>query len=404
MANPFENAIKNLKHANEYAKVEEKTFKKIIVPEHIHEFEIKTKKGKYHGYRVQHNSSRGPYKGGIRYHPQVDLNEVKALATWMSLKCAVVNIPYGGGKGGVTCNPKELDKDELQAISRGWAQSMAKHIGPWKDVPAPDVNTNSQTMAWILDEYEKITGTHAPATITGKPIELGGSLGRDKATSQGGYFVLREAIKANGHKKSTIAIQGFGNVGGWFATIAAKEGYKIIAVSDSKGGIHNEKGLNITKVHEHKKKTGAVKDFPGAKNITNEDVLELKCDILAPSALENVITKDNADKIHAKIVLELANGPTTPDADTVLDKKGTILIPDVLANAGGVSTSYFEWAQNLYGYNWELEEVDAKLDKLMTKAFKEVHNTAKEHKISYRTAANVLALQRIAKAMELRGR
>lgn len=402
--NPFENAIKNLKEANKHAKIAESTFNKIIVPEHIHQFEITANGKKYHGYRVQHNSARGPYKGGIRYHPQVDLDEVKALATWMSLKCAIANIPYGGGKGGVTCNPKELTKEDLQAISRGWAKAMTPHIGPWKDVPAPDVNTDGQTMSWILDEYEKITGSQAPATITGKPIELGGSLGRDKATSQGAYFVLREAIKANNHKKGTISIQGFGNVGGWFATIAHQEGYKIIAVSDSQGGIYNPNGLDVPKVHEHKTKTGKVKDYPGAKNITNEEVLELQCDILAPGALENVITKDNADKIHAKIIIELANGPTTPEADAVLDNKGIIVIPDILANAGGVSTSYFEWVQNLYGYYWDLQEVDTKLDKLMTKSYHEVHNTAKEHKISYRTAANVLALKRIAKAMELRGR
>lgn len=402
--NPFENAVKNLKEANKYAKVAEATFNKIIVPEHIHQFEITANGKKYHGYRVQHNSARGPYKGGIRYHPQVDLDEVKALATWMSLKCAVAGIPYGGGKGGVTCNPKELSKKDLEAISRGWAKAMAPHIGPWKDVPAPDVNTDGQTMAWILDEYEKIIGHQAPATITGKPLELGGSIGRDKATSQGAYFVLREALKANNLKKGTVAIQGFGNVGGWFATIAHNEGFKVIAVSDSQGAIYNEKGLDIPKVHEHKTKTGKVQDFPGAKNITNEEVLELSCDVLAPGALENVITKENADKIKAKLVLELANGPTTPEADVILHSKGINVIPDVLANAGGVSTSYFEWVQNLYGYYWDLKEVDDKLDKLMTKAFHEVHNIKTEHKIGYRAAANVSALKRIAKAMELRGK
>lgn len=403
-ANPFENAIKNLKEANKHAKISEQTFNKIIVPEHVHQFEIKANGKTYHGYRVQHNSARGPYKGGIRYHPQVDLDEVKALATWMSLKCAVAGIPYGGGKGGVTVDPKTLSKKELEAISRGWAKAMAPHIGPWKDIPAPDVNTDGQTMSWILDEYEKTIGHQAPGTITGKPIELGGSLGRDKATSQGGYFVLREALKANKINKGSVAIQGFGNVGGWFATIAHNEGYKVIAVSDSKGGIYNEKGLDILKVHAHKEKTGKVQDFPGAKNITNEEVIELPCDILAPAALENVITKDNADKIHAKIILELANGPTTPEADVILQRKNIILLPDILANAGGVSTSYFEWVQNLYGYYWDLKEVDDKLDKLMTKAFNEVHNTVKEHKITYRAAANVVALKRIAKAMELRGR
>ncbi len=402
-ANPFENAIKNLEQANKHAKVPDAIFKKICVPEHIHEFDISANGKKYKGYRVQHNSARGPYKGGIRYHPQVDINEVKALATWMSLKCAVAGIPYGGGKGGVACNPKELSKKDIEAISRAWAKAMAKNIGPWKDVPAPDVNTDGQTMAWILDEYEKITGSHAPATITGKPIELGGSLGRDKATSQGGFFVLREALKANKLKPGSAAIQGIGNVGGWLAEILHAEKYKIVAVSDSRGGIYNDKGLDVPKVMEHKKKTGAVKDFPGAKNITNEELLELPVDILAPSALENAITKDNAGKIKAKLILEMANGPVTPEADAILDQKGIIVIPDILANAGGVSTSYFEWVQNLYGYSWDLEEVDAKLERLMTKAFKDVHETAQKHDISYRTAANVLALGRIAKAMELRG-
>jgi len=401
--NPFESAIKNLENANQYAKVSDSIFKKIIKPEHVHEFEIPVEGKKYHGYRVQHNSARGPFKGGIRYHPQVDLDEVKALATWMSLKCAVVDIPYGGAKGGVTCNPKELSPQQLQAISRGWANAMAPHMGPWKDVPAPDVNTNSQTMAWILDEYEKVTGQHTPATITGKPIELGGSLGRDKATSQGGYFALREALKVHNRKPGTIAIQGMGKVGSWFAKIAQKEGYTIVAVSDSKGGIYSEQGLDVDKVCKHKKETGMVKDFPGAKNITNEELLELSVDILAPAALENVIQKDNADKINAPFILELANGPTTPAADEILKKKNISVIPDILANAGGVTVSYFEWAQNLYGYTWDLDEVDTKLEKIMTRAFAAMHETAQQHKITYRTAANVLALTRIAKAMELRG-
>jgi glutamate dehydrogenase/leucine dehydrogenase len=401
--NPFENAIKNLTQANTYARVPAAIFDKISQPEHIHEFEITANGKKYRGYRVQHNSARGPYKGGIRYHPQVDIDEVKALATWMSLKCAVVDIPYGGGKGGVACDPKKLSAKELETISRGWAKAMAKHIGPWKDVPAPDVNTDSQTMAWILDEYEKLTGVHAPATITGKPIELGGSLGRDKATSQGGFFVLREALKASKRKPGTVAIQGIGNVGGWLAEILHEQNFKVVAVSDSQGGIYNAKGLDIHKVMAHKKKAGAVKGFPGAKNITNEALLELQVDVLAPSALENVITKDNAAHIKAPIVLEMANGPTTPEADAILDKKGILVIPDILANAGGVTVSYFEWAQNLYGYSWDLEEVDRKLERQMTRAFKAVHETAQKHKISFRAAANVLALSRIAKAMGLRG-
>ena len=401
--NPFESAIKNLERANQYAKVPAAIFERIKTPEHIHEFTIAANGKKYPGYRVQHNAARGPYKGGIRYHPQVDIDEVKALATWMSLKCAVADIPYGGGKGGVACDPKKMTAKEKEAVSRGWAKAMAAHIGPWKDVPAPDVNTDGQIMAWILDEYEKIIGMHAPATITGKPIELGGSLGRHQATSQGGFLVLLEALKVYKLKPGTVAIQGIGNVGGWLAEILHDQGYKVIAVSDSQGGIQSDKGLDVHKVMNHKKKTGAVKDFPGATNITNEALLELQVDILAPSALENVITKENADGIKAKVVLEMANGPTTPDADAVLDKKGIIVIPDILANAGGVTVSYFEWVQNLSGYSWDLDEVDKKLERQMTRAFKAVYDTAQKHTISLRTAANVLALGRIAKAMELRG-
>ncbi len=401
--NPFESAIKTLEQANQYAAVKDEIFEKIKKPEKLHEFTIHAAGKKYQGYRVQHNSARGPYKGGIRFHPHVDIDEVKALATWMSLKCAVADIPYGGGKGGVACNPKEMTKEELEAVARGWAKAMASHIGAWKDIPAPDVNTDSQTMAWILDEYEKTVGRKEPGVITGKPIELGGSLGRDKATSQGGFFVLREAIKANKLKHNTVAIQGLGNVGGWLAEILHNEKFKVVAVSDSKGGIYNEKGLDIPKVLEQKEKTGTVKDFPGAKNITNEEILTLPVEILAPSALEGVITGMNAGAIKAKMILEMANGPATHEADEVLNSKGVIVIPDILANAGGVTVSYFEWVQNLSGYYWTLYEVDKKLERQMTKAFDDVHATAQKHRISYRLAANVLALERIAKAMELRG-
>jgi len=404
MANAFEHALKNLASANKYAKIPADIFGKICVPEHVHQFTISAGGKKYQGYRVQHNAARGPYKGGIRYHPQVEINEVKALATWMSLKCAVVDIPYGGGKGGVACDPKKLSEKDKEAVSRGWAKAMAPHIGAWKDVPAPDVNTDSQTMAWILDEYEKITGRHEPAAITGKPIELGGSLGRDKATSQGGWFVLREALKANKLKKGTIAIQGVGNVGGWLAEILHKEGFRIVALSDSRGGIYSSAGIDVHKALMHKQAKGTLQGLAGTKLISNEALLELPVDVLAPSALENVITKDNAKNIKAKLVLEMANGPTTPEADAILDKKGVLVIPDILANAGGVTVSYFEWAQNLSGYSWDLGEVDQKLERQMTRAFTAVHETAQKHRVSYRAAANVVALERIAKAMQLRGR
>jgi glutamate dehydrogenase (NAD(P)+) len=404
MANAFDHAIANLKHANKHAKVDAALFSKICTPEHIHQFDIRANGKTYKGYRVQHNAARGPYKGGIRYHPQVDINEVKALATWMSLKCAVVDIPYGGGKGGVACDPKTMTDAQREAVSRGWARAMAPHIGPWKDVPAPDVNTDGQVMAWILDEYEKVIGKHAPATITGKPLELGGSLGRDKATSQGGWFVLREALKLNKQKAKTVAVQGIGNVGGWLAEILHTQKLTVVALSDSRGGIHNPKGIDVHKALQHKQQKGTLAGFAGAKAITNEALLELSVDVLAPAALENVITAQNAKNIKAKLVLEMANGPTTPEADAILAKKGITVIPDILANAGGVTVSYFEWVQNLSGDTWDLDVVDKKLERQMTRAFKAVHDTARQNKIPYRAAANVVALQRIAKAMQLRGR
>jgi len=403
--NPFENAIKNLEQANRYAHIDSDIFTQIIKPERIHQFTVSAGGKKYKGYRVQHNSARGPYKGGIRYHPHVDLNEVKALALWMALKCAVVNIPYGGGKGGVACDPKKMSPQAIEQVSRGWARAMAKHIGPWKDVPAPDVNTDAQVMAWILDEYEKILGRHEPAVITGKPIELGGSLGREKATSYGGWVVLREAMPycMNYKNACTVSIQGFGNVGSWLSDILHKRGYKIMAVSDSRGGIYAPNGLDIPKVIEYKNKKGSVVNFPGTKAVRPEEVLELPVDIVAPAALENAITRENAGKIKAKLVLEMANGPTTPEADAILQKKGIKVIPDILANAGGVTVSYFEWAQNLTGYYWDLYEVNLKLERQMKAAWQAVNETAQRHKISYRAAANVLALGRIAKAMQLRG-
>jgi glutamate dehydrogenase/leucine dehydrogenase len=404
MPNAFENAIQNLREANKYAKVPSDVFDRICRPEKVHEFSVSANGRKYYGYRVQHNSARGPYKGGIRYHPQVDIDEVKALATWMSIKCAIAGIPYGGGKGGVACDPKKMSLKEKEAVSRAWARAVANHIGPWKDVPAPDVNTDSQTMAWILDEYEKVIGQHSPAAITGKPVELGGSLGRDKATSMGGFFVLRQALEEYGLQKlRTVAVQGVGNVGGWLAEILYSEKFRVVALSDSQCGIYNGSGIDVAKAMGHKKKTGSLKGFAGTKEITNEELLGLAVDILAPSALENAITKSNAAGVKAKVLLEMANGPTTPEADTVLAKNRVIVIPDVLANAGGVVVSYFEWAQNLYGYSWGLDEVNEKLGIIMAKAFRDVSAVAEEQKIRLRAAANVLALQRIAKAMQLRG-
>jgi glutamate dehydrogenase (NAD(P)+) len=324
----------------------------------------------------------------------------------MTWKCAVVDIPLGGGKGGVICNPKNMSDGELERLSRAYIDAVCRIIGPDRDVPAPDVYTNPQTMAWMMDEYSKLQGCYSPGVITGKPIPLGGSLGRGDATARGGMYTLREAaehLKMN-LSKAKVAIQGYGNAG-YYAALLVKEmfGSKVVAVSDSKGGIFMESGLDADAVLEHKNKTGSVVNFPGSKPVSNEALLELDVDVLFPSALENVITSSNAGKIKAKIVGELANGPTTPDADDTLYKKGVFVIPDFLCNAGGVTVSYFEWVQNLYSHYWEEAEVYEKLDKKMTKAFYDVLEMSLEHKVDMRTAAYMVAVQRVAEAMKLRG-
>ena len=298
----------------------------------------------FEGYRVEYNNTLGPYKGGIRYHPDTEINEVKALAFWMTLKCAVAGIPMGGGKGGITVDPHKLSKAELERLSRGWVKKLSDVLGPHKDVPAPDVNTTPEIMAWMADEYAKITGDKTRATFTGKPIHNGGSEGRGVATGLGGFYVFNILSKElNLPEKCKVAIQGFGNVGANAAEIFTQHGHIVIAVSDSKSAIYKESGLDLEKVEAHKKNTGALKDFEGAKNITNEELLELNCDVLIPAAFEDQITKDNADKIKAKVILELANGPTTPEADEILYQKNIPVIPDILANSGGVTVSYFEW-------------------------------------------------------------
>ncbi len=360
---------------------------------------------KYPAYRVQHNDARGPTKGGIRYHPDVTLDEVKALALWMTLKCAVVGIPFGGAKGGVTVNVKELNQKEIEEISRAYVQAMHEDLGPCKDIPAPDVYTNSQIMAWMLDEYEKIKGKHCPGMITGKPIELGGSKGRNFATAMGGAYVLRELLKKKKINPAQIkvAVQGFGNAGSFIAKILNDSDYKIVAVSDSKGGIYDADGLDVKGVIAYKKEKGTVVGFQGTK-ISNEQLLEIDCEVLVPAALENQISEKNADKIKAKIILELANGPVTPEGDKVLESKGITVLPDVLANAGGVTVSYFEWVQNNTGYYWEEEEVLNKLDRIMIKAFEEIDKLVEDKKLSYRDAAYVLAIKRVLDAEKLRGR
>ncbi|MDP6571376.1 MAG: Glu/Leu/Phe/Val dehydrogenase [Patescibacteria group bacterium] len=380
---------------------------KLKEPNKVHEFDIpitmddNTKKS-FKGYRVQFNNARGPYKGGIRFHPQVDLDEVKALAFWMAIKTAVVGVPLGGGKGGVEVNPKELKETELEKISRGWVAEMADHIGPRVDVPAPDINTNPQTMEWMLDEYEKITNDTTRATFTGKPIESGGSEGREQATGQGGFYALEEIAQKLDLKpeSSSIIVQGLGNVGYNFAVLAHNAGYKIVGMSDSKGAIYNAGGFDPEEIQKIKKEKGSVVDFEGVIKLTNEELLEQECDILAPAALENQLTSANAAKVKASVVLELANGPTTPKADKILWDKKIYVVPDVLANAGGVTVSYFEWDQNLKNQHWTEQEVLSKLEPIMKKAFQDIWKAHVDHNMDLRTSAFMLAVKRIISAMK----
>jgi glutamate dehydrogenase (NAD(P)+) len=359
----------------------------------------------FEGYRVQHNTARGPCKGGIRYHPNVTFDEVKALASWMTWKCATVNIPFGGAKGGIVCDPHKLSKNELERLTRRYAYEISPFIGPDRDIPAPDVYTDAQVMAWIFDTYSMTQGHSAPGVVTGKPIFLGGSYGRHEATARGCVFVIRAACRVLDLplNRATAAIQGFGNAGAITAELLAEQGVTIVAVSDSKGGIHNHQGLDVSRLLDHKHKTGSVTGFEGAKSIAAEAVLELQCDILIPAALENQITMENADRIKARIVAEAANGPTTPDADTVLHENRIMVLPDILANAGGVTVSYFEWVQDLQELFWEEHDVNARLEKIMARAFDDVYKMAQKHRVDMRTGAYMLAIERVAKALEMRG-
>ena len=359
----------------------------------------------FEGMRVQHWDAFGPFKGGIRYHPRVCMDEVKALAIWMSIKTAVVGLPYGGAKGGIVCNPKEMSDNELEHLTRRFTHEIMDIIGPYRDVPAPDVYTGEREMAWIYDTYSEAQGYAVPEVITGKPIAVGGSLGRREATSRGTVITVREAAKRLKLplKGATIAIQGYGNVGYYAAKLIAEYGSKIVAVSDSRGAIYDPKGFDPEKVREHKSKTGSVAGFPGTQKITNEELLELDVDILIPAALENVILAENAPRIKAKIIGEGANGPTTPEADEILYKNGVFVVPDILANAGGVTVSYMEWVQNLTRESWTEKEVNSKLEDRMVQAFDEVYKIHKKEKVHMRTAAYILALTRIAEAVEARG-
>jgi glutamate dehydrogenase (NAD(P)+) len=370
-------------------------------PVHMDDGSVKV----FTGYRVQHNLGRGPAKGGIRYHQDVSLDEVKALAMWMTWKCAVVGIPYGGGKGGVIVDPKQLSQKELEGLTRRYFTEIEILVGPEKDIPAPDVNTNAQIMAWMMDTYSMHAGHTVPGVVTGKPISLGGSEGRNEATARGTVFCIVEAVRHLGLElpKTRVAIQGFGNAGSIAARLISDEGATVVAVSDSTGGIHAPDGLDIHRVVAWKQEHGTVQGFPGATDISNAEVLEVDCEILIPAALENQITSHNAGNIKARLIAEAANGPTTPEADAILFKNGKFMIPDILCNAGGVTVSYFEWVQDLNRDHWSESVVNAKLKEIMVKAFQEVLAVARREQCNMRTAAYLLAVKRVADAMELRG-
>ena len=406
MPTPFEHAMNQLARATKLCSFTADFLERIAHPNRQIRVSIPVKMDNgslivFEGYRVQFNNARGPYKGGIRYHQDTDIEEVKALAFWMALKCAVVGIPMGGGKGGVTVNPKELSKRELEALSRGWMRALYEVVGPQKDVPAPDVNTTPEIMAWMANEYGKLTGDMSGAVITGKPLESGGSAGRGTATAQGGYYVFEALREKLGLPESCrVVIQGFGNAGEHAADIWTKAGHKIIAASDSKAAVVNEDGLDIAVLYEHKKATGSVGGFAGAQTIESSEVLYVPCDLLVPAALENQIRADNASRIQAKVILELANGPTTPEADDQLFEKGIHVVPDILANAGGVTVSTFEWEQNLKGESWSEADVFEKLKAIMVREAQAIFDRAKALNTDLRRAAFVIALERIQSAMQ----
>jgi glutamate dehydrogenase (NAD(P)+) len=357
------------------------------------------------GYRIQHNYARGPAKGGIRFHPQVDVNEVRALAMWMTWKCAVVGIPYGGAKGGIICDPKSMSQRELERLTRRYTSEISMMIGPERDIPAPDVNTNPQVMAWLMDTYSMNKGYSVPAVTTGKPLAIGGSEGRNEATAKGCHYTIREACRDLGIdlKGATAVVQGFGNAGAASARFLAQDGARVVAVSDSRGGVFSADGLNPMDLIRYKEETGSVVGAPRTERISNEDLLELECDILVPAALEKQITEANAPRVKARLVAEDANGPTTPEADQILRQNGVLVIPDILANAGGVTVSYFEWVQDLMAFFWNLDEVNTRLEQIMVKAYRAVKKVSDDYDVDMRIAANMLAIQRVAEATRIRG-
>jgi len=420
-SDPYSNAVAQLKNVAAILDLDEETVERLSVPDKVWETKLAVKMDdgsikEFQAYRSEHNNSKGPYKGGIRFHQNVSQSEVKALSMWMSWKCSVASLPYGGGKGGVVVDPSRLSRNELERLSRAYGAWAANFAGPWTDVPAPDVNTDGQVMAWMLDELVRTKSisermsVNWRASFTGKPLAIGGSLGREEATGMGGFYTLENLVRSQGLKKNevTIAVQGIGNVGYWFAKLATDAGYRVVAISGSRGGIYREGGLDITAVLEHKKKTGNVQGLSVSKDISNDELLLLPVTVLVPAALENVITEDVAKEIKAKYIIEMANGPVTPEADKMLAEREILSVPDVLSNAGGVTVSYFEWVQNLHGAVWSKEEVFTKLKGVMNRAYQEMWEMW-EDKISklpveqksLRMAAYANAVARVVAAMKL---
>lgn len=408
--NPFEIAKQQFNRAADYLELDNSTRQVLSSAKRqlIVSIPVKMDGGDvqvFEGYRVQHNIARGPAKGGIRYHPNVTLDEVKALAAWMTWKCATVGIPYGGGKGGVICDPKSLSINELERLTRRYAFEIAPIIGPDRDIPAPDVYTDEQTMAWIMDTISMVRGHTELGVVTGKPISLGGSQGRAQATARGCQYALREACQVKGLdlKGARVAIHGFGNAGANISHMVADDGAKVVAICDSRVGLYAESGIDIQAALRHKKQTSSLAGLPGVKEIPCDDVLTVDCDILLPAALENAITLANVGQVKAKIIAELANGPTTPGADRVLDDQGVFLVPDILANAGGVTVSYYEWVQDQYSFFWSEKQINESLEGTMRAAFKAVHETAVRYDTDMRTGAYILAVDRVAEATRVRG-
>lgn len=404
---PFENSVAQIKKAGNLLGLSEGALNRILEPQRVVtvHFGVQMDNGEvktFTGFKSQHNNARGPYKGGLRFSPLVTESEVKALSSWMTWKCAVADIPFGGGKGGVIVDVKTLSKTELENLSRAFVRAIADIIGPEKDVPAPDMYTTAEIMDWMMDEYSKIVGKLTPASFTGKTIANGGSEGRTEATGFGGAYILEKLaeVKQLEHGETTVAIQGLGNVGNYFALFAEEKGFKIVAVSDSKGGIYSESGLDIKKVLEYKKVNGTLSGFDGATALSNEELLELKVSVLVPSALENVITKENADKINARYIIEMANGPITPEADVILHNKGILFIPDILSNSAGVVTSYFEWYQNMHNEKWTKDEVLKKLKEKMGRAFDQSFEMMLKNNVDMRTACYMIAIKKVNDAMK----